>query len=188
MSGHLPKALGDRCSCPSLPTAFLGDLGQARCRLPMVLSHMIPPDNPVCVPSASYLHVCEMERVVLWSPGARYFPFSAKENSHPSSTSLPVWWPCPRGRKSQGDCSGKSKTKGMIHLFSCTRSLPKAGATQGKVLTSQRCVRGKQAQPFPSTFPALKRGVDAFQPQSGRRMVPTSQLFFLRLEGSYQSK
>lgn len=96
--------------------------------------------------------------------------------------------PAPGDVKVSGDCSGKSKTKGMIHLFSCTRSLPKAGATQGQVLTSQRCVRGKQAQPFPSTFPALKRGVDAFQPQSGRRMVPTSQLFFLRLEGSYQSK
>ena len=99
MPGHLSKDSGDGYSCPSHLTAFLGDLSQARCRLPMVLSNVILLDNPVCGLSAPYLPVCEMERVILWCLGAD-FAFSAK-TSCPSYTSLLVWWPCLWGHTGQ---------------------------------------------------------------------------------------
>lgn len=168
MSGHLPKALGDRCSCPSLPTAFLGDLGQARCRLPMVLSHMIPPDNPVCVPSASYLHVCEMERVVLWSPRARYFPFSAKKNSHPSSTSLPVWWPCPRGRKSQRGLQWeKQDQRDDPSLLLHPKPAQSGGDTGTSPHLSEMCAR--------KTSTAFSKHLPCFEERSGCIPAPERQ-------------
>lgn len=57
VSEHLPRDLGDEHSGPSHPTVVLGDVGQARCRLPMVLSSAIPLDNPVCC-SLSILLTC----------------------------------------------------------------------------------------------------------------------------------